>query len=405
MDKEEKNIEEIEEEKEEQDELDELDEEEFTYTIDNNNVNNDYKKNYEKNSSIYMLVGFIILLIIIITLVVVVNKKEKKAAGYTDVETKLVNAAKKYYEKYPEQLPQMSVPTSIDAEKLIENSYLKPFSEMVDENTQCTGHVKIYKNDDNYAYFPYLNCGTNYKSTKLKDKIIEENLVTEGSGLYKKDNEYIFRGEYPNNYVKFNNDIWRIVKINDDGSIKLLSMNKKPEKIAWDDRYNNERNGNTGKNDFRVSRMLEELTNAYKENKYVSKENKELLIKRNWCIGKTSQEDTPISNLTLCNDVYEDLYIGLLTIDEILIPSLDENCKNIFDGECTNYNYFTEINVGWTLTTGIEKTYTVFSGNQGAVAIRNASVTNNVRPVININPDTLYKSGDGTEKTPYIIEK
>lgn len=409
MEKEEKEIEEETEETEEIEETEETEneelQEEFTYTVDNNNINNDYKKNYEKNSMIYIIVGFVILLIIIITLVVVVNKKEKKVTGYADVETKLVNAAKKYYEKYPEQLPQMSTPTSIDAEQLIENSYLKPFSEMVDENTQCTGQVKVYKNDDNYAYFPYLNCGTDYKSTKLKDKIIEENTVTEGAGLYKINNEYIFRGEYPNNYVKFNNEIWRIIKINDDGSIKLISLSKKPEKTIWDDRYNNERNGNTGKNDFRVSRILEELTNIYKEDRYITKANKELLIKGKWCIGKTSENDTQISDLNLCNDVYEDLYIGLLTIDEILIPSLDENCKNIYDGECTNYNYFTEINVGWTITTGQEKTYTVFSGNQGAVAIRNASVSNNIRPVININPDVLYKSGDGTEKTPYIIEK
>ena len=79
--------------------------------------------------------------------------------------------------------------------------------------------------------------------------------------------------------------------------------------------------------------------------------------------------------------------------------------KNIFDGACTNYNYFTEINVGWTLTTGQDKTHTVFSGNQGSIAVKTASAMNNIRPVININPDTLYKSGDGTEKTPYIIEK
>ena len=63
------------------------------------------------------------------------------------------------------------------------------------------------------------------------------------------------------------------------------------------------------------------------------------------------------------------------------------------------------INVGWTLTADKDKTYTVFTGNQGTIGMRNASATNTVRPVININPDTLYKSGDGTEKTPYIIEK
>lgn len=404
MDKEEKNIEEVEETEAELDELD--DNEEFTYTVDNNNINNDYKKNYEKNSYIYIFVGFIILLIIIITLVVIVNKKEKKAAGYTDVESKLVSAAKKYYEKYPEQLPQMeNVPMSIDAEKLIQSSFLKPFSEMVDDNIECTGTVKVYKNDDIYSYFPYLNCGTNYKSEKLKDKIIEDNLVTDGDGLYKINNEYTFRGEYPNNYVKFNDETWRIIKINEDGSIKLLLIEKKPEKIVWDNRYNNDRNSNTGKNDFKISRILDTLKKSYEENKYINKENKELLIKKDWCIGKVSEDGAEIANLNLCNDIYEDLYIGLLTIDETLIPSLDDTCKKTYDGSCTNYNYFTNISVGWTLTTGINKSYTVFTANQASVEAKNASATNIIRPVININSDILYKNGNGTEKTPYIIGK
>lgn len=407
MDKDERkeNIEEEQEKIEENEELDEIEsEEEFTYTLDNNSNGNN--GGYEKNSYIYILVGFVILLIIIVTLVVVANNKTKKVSGYSDVESRMVSAAKKYYEKYPEQLPQMeNVPMSIDAEKLVQSSFLKPFSEMVKEDVQCTGQVKVYKSDDMYSYFPYLNCGTTYKSAKLKDKIIEENLATDGNGLYKIDNEYVFRGEYPNNYVKFNSEIWRIIKINEDGSIKLMQVEKKPEKVVWDDRYNNERSGNTGKNDFRVSRILDELKESYNTNKYVNKENKELLVKKNWCIGKALESNMEISSLDVCNDQYEDLYIGLLTIDEVLIPSLDANCKNIYDGACTNYNYFTGINVGWTLTTGQQKTYTVFSALRGSIDVKNASISNVIRPVVNINSDVLYKTGDGTEKSPYVIGK
>ena len=403
MDKEEKNIEEVE---EKEDELEELDDnEEFTYTVDNN-VKSDYNKNYEKKSYIYILVGFVILLIIIVTLVVLVNKKNKKVSGYSEVESKMVSAAKKYYEKNPDQLPQMeNVPMSIDAEKLIQNSFLKPFSEMVKENVECTGLVKVYKNDDIYSYFPYLNCGTNYKSVKLKDKLIEDSSATDGDGLYKINNEYIFRGEYPKNYVKFNNEIWRILKVNDDGSIKLMLIEKKPSKLVWDNRYNNERNANTGKNDFKISRILDDLKKSYDENKYINNDNKQLLIKRNWCIGKASEDGAEIANLNLCDEVYENLYIGLLTIDEILTPSFDESCKSIFDGSCTNYNYFTEINIGWTLTPSSNNTHTVFIGNQGSVAVKAASATNIIRPVVNINADALYKTGDGTENNPYIIGK
>jgi len=392
---------------EEQEEQNELDDEEFTYTVDNNNINNDYNKNSEKTSYIYILVGLLVLIIIIVTLVVVVNKKEKKVSGYPGVEAKLVSAAKKYYEKYPEQLPKTDDNAiSIEAEKLIQNSFLKPFSEMVDKDVQCTGYVKIYKNDDIYSYFPFLNCGQEYKSTKLSDKIIEENLAQTGeSGLYKENNEYIFRGEYVNNYVKFDNETWRILKINDDRSIKMMLIAKKPEKKVWDDRYNVERNSDSGKNDFAVSRILEELEKAYKENTYVSNENKELLIKKDWCIGKIPDTGTTMANLNACSTLYPNLYIGLITVEESLKPSLEENCKNIFDGACTNYNYLSTINVGWTINAGSEKTYTVFSNNQGAVSVKNASTSMIIRPVVNINADVLYKEGNGTETKPYIIQK
>ena len=140
------------------------------------------------------------------------------------------------------------------------------------------------------------------------------------------------------------------------------------------------------------------------ENKYISKDNKELLVKKNWCIGKVSEDGTPIANINVCNDLYENLYIGLLTVDEVLIPSLDNNCTNLFDGSCSNYNYFAEINVGWTLTTGL-KTHTVFSANEAEIEVRTASLINTTRPVININSDILYKNGDGTQDNPYIIGK
>ena len=391
---------------EESEELEELDEEEFTYSVDNNNVTNDYNRNYEKKSYIYIFVGFIILLIIIITLVALANNKTKKISGYPDVESRMVAAAKKYYEKYPDQLPNMeNVPMSIDAEKLIQSSFLKPFSEMVKDNTECTGHVKVYKNDDIYSYFPYLNCGTAYKSTKLGDKLVEQNLVTDGDGLYRINDEYIFRGEYPHNYAKFNGETWRIMKINDDGSIKMIQLSKKATKNIWDDRYNNERNGNTGKNDFKISRMLDTLKSGYEENKYVKKENKELLVKKNWCIGKVSEGGANIADLNLCSETYDNLYIGLITIDEVLITSLDDTCNHIFDGSCTNYNYFDKINVGWTLTTGSKKTYTVFSANGATIDVKSASSMSVVRPVVNINADVLYNTGDGTKKNPYVIGK
>ena len=384
----------------------ELNEETFTYTIDNNNVNNDYNKvNYnDKKSLIYIVIGILILVLIIGLLVFFANRNKSKNVDYSEIESKMVSAAKKYYEKNNDLLPVLDDSLiSVSVDTLIENSFLKPFSELVEDGVSCSGYVSVSKGNTDYVYFPYLNCGEVYESSILSNKIISNGVVNVGEGLYKYSDEYVFRGEYPNNYVKFDDKEWRIIKINSDGSIKLIYTDKKVEKTLWDDRYNSSREGYVGINDFRVSRILDYLKDAYENDVFVSKKNKNLLVKHDWCIGKISQTDAAIANINVCDDVYDDLYIGLVRVDEVLLPSIADNCVNLYDIECTNYNYFFNINVGWTLNTSSDKSYVVFSSNGGAISYKNASVDSNIRPVININSNILYKSGDGTQSNPYVI--
>lgn len=387
-------------------EVSDLDQETFTYTVDNNNVNNDYNKGFynDKKSYLYILIGVMILVFIIAVLIFFANRNNSKDAKYADIESKMVKAAEKYYDKHSEYLPVMDGSSvSVPVDTLIQESFMKPFSEFVKDGVSCSGYVSVSKNSDDYVYFPYLVCEGEYESSKLSSKIISSGVVTSGDGLYNVGSEYIFRGEYPNNYVEFNGNNWRIMGINSDGSIKLILVEKKVEKNTWDDRYNSEKDGYTGINDFRVSRLLEYLKKLYEDNTYVSEKNRKFLVKHDWCIGKISSSDALIDGLNLCSDVYNDLYIGVVDVDDILIPSIDSNCKYIYDAECTNYNYFFDINTGWTFNASMDKSYVVFNSNGGSLTTRNASLENYVRPVININGNVLYKSGDGTEKHPYVI--
>lgn len=384
---------------------DELSDESFTYTIDNNNINNDYNKgNYDDSKSfVYIIAGALILVFIIVLLVVFANKGNSKAKGYSNVESRMVSAAKSYYGKYTDKLPVMDGSNvNVSAETLIENSFLKPFSEMVDEGVSCSGYVNVFKIGEDYSYFPYLNCGADYESSILSKKI-SSSVVTTGDGLYNVGDKYIFRGEYPNNYLKFNDKMWRIIGINSDGSIKVIYSDKKVDRNSWDDRYNSSKDSYVGINDFRVSRLLEYLNDIYDNNTYISKSNKGMLVKHDWCIGKVSQDGALISSLNLCSDTYSDSYIGVVQIDDILLPSLDSKCSNVYDVECTNYNYFFTINTGWTLNAVLDNSYSVFNSNGGSVTYKNASTSGYVRPVINLNSNILYKSGTGTSDDPYVI--
>ena len=59
----------------------------------------------------------------------------------------------------------------------------------------------------------------------LSDKIIKDHeIVTSGSGLYQDENQemYYFRGEEVSNYLSYSGQLWRIMKIEEDGSIVLI---------------------------------------------------------------------------------------------------------------------------------------------------------------------------------------
>ena len=50
-------------------------------------------------------------------------------------------------------------------------------------------------------------------------------VVTSGDGLYEdqyEDGRYIYRGSEPNNYIQFNNELWRIIAKETDGTYKII---------------------------------------------------------------------------------------------------------------------------------------------------------------------------------------
>ena len=76
------------------------------------------------------------------------------------------------------------------------------------------------------------NLEINAKGNVIKKVSGAENLldnagvVDSGDGLYKdsyEENVYTYRGASPNNYVNFNNELWRIVSVNtSDNTIKIM---------------------------------------------------------------------------------------------------------------------------------------------------------------------------------------
>ena len=342
-----------------------------------------------------------ILLIIGIVKLIVGNK-----LSYQKIEDKMQKAAVAYLN---DKDTELSLPTgneviSIDVEDLVVNKNIKELSKYIkDKNVSCSGNVVVRKQNEEYLYIPYLDCGDAYKTTALKDYIIDkQGIVTEGDGLYYLNNEYIYRGEYVNNYVSFAGQTWRILNIDADGNIKLLQDETKMRNY-WDNRYNVDAKASVGINNYELSRINKALNDLYDE--IFSADDKKYITNKNLCVGRRFVGDTTKDGQTECAEILENQKIGLIQMDEYLIVSLDSNCKKIRDGACQNYNYLSKYSESWwSITPNAVDTSNVYEIYGGIANTSNASITKLVRASVYLNNDIIYVSGDGSKENPYVFK-
>ena len=282
------------------------------------------------------------------------------------------------------------------------------------------------------------------------------------SGLYKsEDNEgesYYFRGAVENNYVKFgkgktiNNQeeddlIWRIVRINGDGSIRLVS-----QESVGQSRYNYS-NSNNNNNIKAAGYTYDNERACTKDNPCTKEEGTPSIIKsylEDWYQSNLSRHDTKIATSYFCNDtsMYENgtsdynfgtprrlynnqpslrcpnpaeedgslqlyggvykLKIGLLSADELNMAGLAWTWSDSTTID-TNYLYFNE-HYSWTLSPWFFR----INENQAYIIVLNTGIlsyytgsndgTSYVHPVINLKPDVKV-TGEGTSANPYVVSE
>lgn len=319
---------------------------------------------------------------------------------YTQIESRMVSAAKEYYRDNKDKLPKTdNGVVTISTDKLVEEEYMKSLTKLVkNKDDVCSGQVSVTKNEDNYYYSPTLSCGENYSTKKLKDVIVDKTVTTE-NGLYQVGENYIFKGDNVNNYVKFADRLWRIIKINPDGSIRMIDISKR-DGVVWDDRYNSEKDYNIGINDYGVSRIKDTINNIYNE---LSSKDKAYILKQNLCIGKRNENETNNDGSVECSSVLENQNIGLIQVNEFVLASLSNKCNNPTSHECSNYNYLASIESIWTLNADSTNTYKVFKISGNAFT---TNAVNSAQPkaVVHINSQVNYVSGDGSEENPYVFK-
>lgn len=346
--------------------------------------------------NLIIIIGIFVLVAIILLLY---QGCSNKKLSYSQIENKLKIASQKYLKKM-ELLPTNEADIAIvGSEVLISNGYLKKMESMTDDKN-CYGKVTVQKNGDKYDYMPYLKCD-NYETSTLMNAIAS-NVVTEEDGLYYQNNEYVFKGKKVNNYLKFSNRLWRIIKITEDGYLKLISVDNEKNRYQWDDKYNIDVDKYYGINDFEKSEIKERLLEIYNDEEVISDKSK--VVARNLCIGKRSKNDFSFNDVECSKKTEDKYFIDLPTNYDITIASTDKNCKNLESASCTNFNYFYDFfTESWSIIGVKEDSSLVYLARIANLYDIEAKSHEYVHIVIYINANTILKSGDGTEENPYKI--
>ena len=307
--------------------------------------------------------------------------------------------------------------------------------------------------------------GTSFKTRRynLKGYLMnqtENESDKSDKGLYQMADDdgisYYYRGSAKNNYVKYAGYYWRIVRINGDGSVRLLYDGKTPNVsgdgfniLSWKPFNNKTDNpaytgymyGNTLNESFDKSTANEvdsnvktELDNWYKAN-ILDTNNGAIIADAGFCNDRSVssgngystngsstiynvynrfyKSKSPTLRCSLVNDLFttstsnkgnEALTypIGLLTVDELMI-------SGYADGYINKSAYTISANAYWILSPSMYMVDTAASYafqlyNVGYLgAFNNVSDGGGIRPVINILGESKISGGIGTASDPFVI--
>lgn len=347
------------------------------------------------------LVGFVVLVIVIFLVMKLFSGPGK---NYSKVEDKLKSAAKAYLENNPSNAPAVSESITLESSTLIAEGHMKELTKYLDD-TCSKASVLVMNNGGHYLYLPNLVC-TGYATQHLSTKIIDDQLVVNPenpyeAGLYEVGEEFIFKGKTVNNYVEFGGLTWRIIKIDENGNLRLIKSSPERSKKQWDSKYNVELDKSYGINDYKNSLLVESLNASYET---VSDKNKAHIIPHEVCVGKRSKKDKTISYDIDCAEKIDGQYMSVINTLDFPMASLDENCIAVGAGSCTNYNYLSSvISSTWTSIGTADNTYEVFNLSGGYSNVLPAKNNLNYSWIIYISGQEPYKSGTGTAEDPYVI--
>ena len=209
-----------------------------------------------------------------------------------------------------------------------------------------------------------------------------DNNTTYGNYTYM--NGTYLKGVQESNYVWYNGFLWRIMGINEDGTVRLIT-----EENVTAISYGAVNQG-----------LLYETNEGYINdwlNKYflsnLDSSKTDIITKSDWCLNTTT--DSTSARQTCEGGTTFSADVGLITLDEY----------NLSGASSTNSTYYlASSQIYWTLTP--YSTSIAWGVNFIGYAINNdVTITYGVRPVINVRANAVITGGNGSLSDAYILNQ
>jgi len=293
----------------------------------------------------------------------------------------------------------------------------KQYNHVYQEKT-CTDYTKETEGERGYIIYNYNNQTRTYEQSE-KSNIFDpaglaiykyyanNNLIkVDGEtvdGLYELDNEYVFRGLNPNNYVTLQGkDIagnskttkWRILSIDKkDYSLKLISATAVGTNL-WDSNK-----GVNFKNATSNVKILAETDYAFE--KIITSDFKtDIITGDNYSVRaltSTLKDNTSLKN-------------GLISIIDYVNASATYDCpSNYLSNSCKDNNYlysmFGTSNSTWTLNTNGSQVW--YIDNDGLLKLENSDRTKQLYAVVKLDSSSYITNLDnavGSQTSPYLLK-
>ena len=282
---------------------------------------------------------------------------------------------------------------------------------------------------------------TTISETNLNNYIISLNGSEQGAGQVVNENGYRYEGKNPNNYIWFNNELWRIIGVFDSAShgvsgqnlVKIIRANSIGG-LAW-------HKSNT--NDWTASSIMNLLNGAYLNSENgtggeycygystsvpancdyteigINDTYRPMIENVTWYLGghsSTSATTEAFYGYERGTTVYSGRptsttgYIGLMYPSDYGYSVLASSCARTTNlgsynnATCAGQSWLYGQGNEWTLTPYSSVSNSVFSLNYyGYLSSLGASNGNSARPVLYLDSSVYVIDGNGSISDPYII--